>query len=331
MSLFSAVADFLKPTPPLDAKVARALDRVAELVDPMLKHTSGFEKHLAGPVQHALGYCAGLVAHLPGPIDINRQSVASDPLVHALFATADDIDQMLGRSQAIRDFLSEPCSWESDHFYAMFAARRQQKKQLGMEQQGDVIRNDVPQLVLYFSGQTLIEPNCQLENTLHGLRCKALESLLHTFHSHVELLRHERDGLRADAVVERSHLSGLGLRGTTGSPAYAMGTRHLAELSEKLQQNAEALMPEHLITALAEYLQSPEPALHLTPVTITVDRLGIVRDDAKADLSAHTLNFPELTARDRRLHLAMLARIRRDEAVEAVEMVRDQQHRFMLI
>jgi hypothetical protein len=189
----------------------------------------------------------------------------------------------------------------------------------------------VPQLVLYFSGQTLIEPNCQLENTLHGLRCKALESLLHTFHSHVELLRHERDGLRADAVVERSHLSGLGLRGTTGSPAYAMGTRHLAELSEKLQQNAEALMPEHLITALAEYLQSPEPALHLTPVTITVDRLGIVRDDAKADLSAHTLNFPELTARDRRLHLAMLARIRRDEAVEAVEMVRDQQHRFMLI
>ena len=331
MSLFSAVADLLKPTPPLDANVARALDRVAELVDPMLKHTAGFEKHLAGPVQHALGYCAGLVAHLPGPIDINRHAFANDPLIHALFATADDIDQMLGRSQAIRDFLSEPCSWESDHFYAMFAARRQQKKQLGMEQQGDVIRNDVPQLVLYFSGQTLIEPNCQLENTLHGLRCKALESLLHTFHSHVELLRHERDGLRADAVVERSHLSGLGLRGTTGSPAYAMGTRHLAELSEKLQQNAEALMPEHLITALAEYLQSPEPALHLTPVTITVDRLGIVRDDAKADLSAHTLNFPELTARDRRLHLAMLARIRRDEAVEAVEMVRDQQHRFMLI
>ena len=331
MSLFSAVADFLKPPPPLDTNVARALDRVAELVDPMLKHASGFEKRLAGPVQYALGYCDGLVAHLPGPIDINRHAFANDPLVHALFATADDIDQMLGRSQAIRDFLSEPCSWESDHFYAMFAARRQQKKQLGMEQQGDVIRNDVPQLVLYFSGQTLIEPNCQLENTLRGLRCKALESLLHTFHSHVELLRHERDGLRADAVVERTHLSGLGLRGTTDSPAYAVGTRHLAELSEKLQQHAEALMPEHLIAALAEYLQAPEPALHLTPVTITVDRLGIVRDDAAGDLSAHTLNFPELTARDRRLHLAMLARIRRDEALEAVEMVRDQQHRFMLI
>ena len=83
---------------------------------PMLKHTAGFEKRLAGPVQHALGYCAGLVAHLPGPIDINRHAFANDPLIHALFATADDIDQMLGRSRRIRDFLSEPCSWESDHF-----------------------------------------------------------------------------------------------------------------------------------------------------------------------------------------------------------------------
>lgn len=331
MSLLSAIADFLKPAPPLDKSVEQALARITDIVDPLLCHAPGFERRLSGPVGHALGYCDGLVAALPGPLDINRHAFANDPLVHSLFATADDIDQMLGRSQAIRDFLSEPCSWESDHFYAMFAARRQQKKQLGMEQQGDVIRNDVPQLVLYFSGQTLIEPSCQLENTLHGLRCKALESLLHTFHSHVELLRHERDGLRADAVVERTHLSGLGLRGTTGGPAYAMGTRHLAELSGKLLLNAEALMPEHLIAALADYLQSPEPALHLTPVTITVDRLGIVRDDAKADLSAHTLNFPELTARDRRLHLAMLARIRRDEAVEAVEMVRDQQHRFMLI
>jgi len=329
VSLFSAVADFLKPPPPPDPVVLQAMERVCELVDPMLKHASGFEKQLAGPVQHALGYCAGLVASLPGPIDINRHAFANDPLVHALFATADDIDQMLGRSQAVRDFLAEPCSWESDHFYAMFAARRQEKKQLGMEQQGEVIRNDVPQRVLYFSGQTLIEPNCQLENTLQGLRCKALESLARTFHAHVEVLRHEREGLRVDAAQERAHLTEL--RGSTGGSAYEVGTRHLADLDGKLRQHAEALMPEHLLAALADYLQSPEPALHLTPVSITVDRLGVVRDPVAADFSTHTLNFPELTARDRRLHLAMLARIRRDEALEAVEMVRDQQHRFMLI
>lgn len=300
---------------------------VAELVGPTLKAAADFEKHLSFPVEHALGYCQGLVSALPGPIDINRQAFANDPLVHALFATADDIDQMLGRSQAVRDFLAEPASWESDHFYAMFAARRQEKKQLGMSQRGDVIQNDVPQLILYFSGQTLIEPSCDLEVTRLGLRGKALQSLLHTFHSHVEALRQERDGLRADASIERANLSTA--HGTQDEQA--LRTRHLADLDSRLRQTAESLMPEQLVEALAEFLRAPESALHLSPVSITVDRLGIVSDEPPDDLNRHTLNFPELTARDRRLHLAMLARIRRDEALEAVEMVRDQQHRFMLI
>lgn len=329
MSFLSSVADFLKPAPPPDPSLHKALDRVAELVDPVLKITPGFERKLAAPLQHALGYCDGLVAALPGPIDINRHAFATDPLIHALFATADDIDQMLGRSQAVRDYLASACSWDSPYFYAMFAARRQEKRQLGMAKQGDLIRADVPQTVLYFSGQTLIEPSCELDATRHSLRCKALESLLHSFRSHLDVLRHERDGLRADASVERAHLTVL--RGTSGGPAYEVGTRHLAELDKRLRQCADALMPEHLLDALADYLRSPEPALHLTPVSITVDNLGIVRPDEPEDFNLHTLNFPELTARDRRLHLAMLARINRDEALEAVEMVRDQQHRFMLI
>lgn len=329
MSLFSAVADFLKPPPPLDRASIDALDLVAKMVGPALRFAPGFEKHLGTPVQHALAYCEGLVGALPGPIDINRQAFANDPLVHALFATAGDIEQMLGRSQAVRDFLASPACWESEHFYAMFAARRQQKKQLGIEQQGEVLRNDVPQVVLYFSGQTLIEPDCQLERTRLALRRKALESLLHTFHSHVEALRHEHEGLRADLSVERAHLTIL--RGTSGGQEITVSTRHLAELDARLRLRAQALMPEHLIAELADYLAAPEPALRLTPVAVTVDRLGIVRDEPDSDSNVYTLNFPELTARDRRLHLAMLARINRDEAIEAVARVNDQQHRFLLI
>jgi hypothetical protein len=329
VSLISAVTDFLKPAPRPDPAVLKALERVAELVDPMLKLAPDFEKTLAFPVQHALGYCDGLVAALPGPIDINRQAFASNPLVHALFATAGDIDQMLGRSQAVRDFLAEPCSWESEHFYAMFVARRQQKKQLGVVQQGGLIQNDVPQMVLYFSDHTLIEPSCRLEITQQKLRSKALESLLHTFHAHVETLRREREGLRADVSVERSHLTLL--HGATAGREYEVQTRHLADLDSRLRQSVESLMPEQLLTSLAEFLQSPEPALHLSPVSITVDNLGIVHERASQEADVHTLNFPELAARDKRLHLAMLARISRDEALEAVDRVRDQQHRFMLI
>ncbi|MER2537622.1 MAG: hypothetical protein ABTQ26_00120 [Azonexus sp.] len=329
MSLFSAVSDFLKPTPPLSPAVEKALLRVGELVSPQLKSASGFEQKLAGPIEYALGYCDGLISALPGPIDVNRRSFSNDPLVHALFATAHDIDQMLGRSQAVRDYLAEPACWESEYFYALFAARRMQKKQLGMSVQGSVVQSDVPQIVIYFSDQTLIQPNCSLETTLQHLRANALDSLLKTFHDHVEALRAEREGLRADLSVERAHLTVL--RGKTPGNEHAVHTRHLEELDQRLRQSAESLMPDQLVEALAEFLHAPESSLALTPVTISVDRLGIVSDNGSDDANVHTLDFPELSARDKRHYLVILARISRDEALEAVEMVRDQQHRFMLI
>ena len=329
MSLLSTFADLLKPAPPPDPVVLAALGRIDELVDPVLRAAGNFQRQLADPVRHALDYCDELVGGLPGPLEISHRAFAVDPLVHALFATADDIHQMLGRSQAVRDFLEQPCSLEADHFYAMFAARRLEKHQLGLAQQGDVIRNDVPQTVVYFSSQTLTEPNCQLQRTLLALRCKAFDSLLHSFHAHVEALRRERDGLRQDLAQERNQLA----HPRIGDAVLTQGiaTRHIAELDAHLRLTAESLMPEHLLPALANHLRQPEPALRLTPVSIAVDRLGVVHDQAGDDENVHTLNFPEFTARDRRLHLAMLARIDRAEAQAAVDLVRDQQHRFLII
>ena len=329
MSLFSTVANFLKPAPPPGPQVLKALDRVAELVDPMLKSVSGFERRLAMPLQHALGYCEGLVAGLPGPIDSDRESFAHDPLVHALFATADDIDQMLGRSQAVRDFVASTERLESDTFHALFAARRHVKKQLGMARHGDVIHADVPQEVVYFGDQLLVEPDCQLAALTEKLRLRTLDSLLLTFREHVDALRLERDGLRADASVERAHLTLL--RGQAPGEEQALHTRHLADLETKLRATAESLMPDQILEALATFLMHPEASLSTHETSITIDRMGIVCDANPEDSNVSTIDFPEMRGRDKRIYMVVLARIRRAEAEAAVDLVRDQQRRFMLI
>jgi hypothetical protein len=330
VSLFSTVAHFLKPSPPPDPALSEALEQVAELIDPKLRAgVSNFERALSAPLTHALDYCDVLVGALPGPVDVNRHAFATDPLVHSLFATVDDIYQMLGRSQPVRDFLAEPSTSEDDHFFALFAARCQRRQQLAMAQQGDIIRADVPQTVLYFSSQTLIEPSYQLDEMRHRLRRKALESLLLTFRSHVETLRDERERLRDDLSAERSQRKTS--RGSSGDEECAAYTRHLAQLDRTLRDKAESLMPEQLVAALAEHLRAPETVLFLTQVRVAVDRMGVVREEADDDCDVCQLGFPELTTRDRRPHLATLARISRDEAVEAVEMVRDQQRRFMIM
>ena len=329
MSLFSAIAELIKPAPPPDPEVAAALDRVIGMTDPLVRAAPHLEKHLAGAVEHALGYCAGLVAALPGPLEINRQAFSQDPLIHALFATAADIDPMLGRSQAIRDYLERPECWEADCFCAMLAARRWQKRQFGMAQQGDIIRNDVPQEVLYFSDQTLIEPTCDLDRTRDRLRARALESLLTAFNSHVDALRRARLNLRADLSVEQAQL--LVSRQHDDAEHTAEHTRHLAELEFRLSQNADSLMPENLVETLADFLRHPESALSLTPVTVRVDRLGIVQREDTPDDQVQTLKFPELSSRDRRQHIATLVRITREEAAAAVEKSRDQQKRYIIL
>lgn len=329
MSFLSAVSELLRPVPPPSPAVQQVFERIADLVAPMLKADPAFERQLTAPVEYALGYCDGLVAGLPGPIDIGHRAFADDPLVHALFGTADDISLMLGRSQAVRDYLADPACEASDHFHALFAARRQEKRQLGMSVRGDVLQTDVPQRVLFFSDQTLVEPCCSLEHTLDKLRQRAMDSLLLSFHDHVEALRAEREGLRADLSVERGHLTVL--RSGSDGPAFTLHSRHIDEIDSRLRQAAAALMPENLVQALADFLHAPEASLSLTPVSIRVDRMGIVSEGLQADRDAHTINFPELNARDRRHYLVMLARVDREEARDAVERVRDQQRRFMLI
>ncbi len=329
MNLFAAIADLLKPAPPPDPAVLKALEHIAGQLDPLLKSVPQLGKRLQEPLHHALGYCEGLVAALPGPLDISRHHFASEPMIHALFATGDDIQQMLGRSQPVRDFLACPQSRDSDYFYAMLAARRNERRQFGMEQHGEIIYKDVPQTVVYFSDHILLEPCHHLEHTLESLRCRGLESLLHTFATHVELLRHEREGLRAGTEAERIERDIL-LAGHKDEEAL-QHTRILEELSARLREHVESLTPEHLLDTLADYLRAPEKALRLTPVSVTLDQSGVVQGDNGAHTNSRTLDFAELTSRDRRLHIALLARISREEAEAAVAEVCDQQHRFMLI
>jgi len=326
MGLLSAIAGLVMPPPPPDPVARAALERIFEVVDPLLRPDAGLGHRLKKPVRHALEYCGDLVSSLPAAVDVGRHAFGRNPLVHALFASADDISWMLGSSEAVRDYLEQPGCWESDHFYTLLAARRQEKRQLGLALQGEIVHADVPQTVLYFSDHVLVEPSCDLETTRSRLRQAAFDSLLKSFRAHVEALRQERNSLAADRSLEQAHLAVR--EGQPGQTGIAVHTRHLAELEAHLRRVADSLLPEHLEEALASYLLVPEISLRLEPATFRVDRLGILAETA-AD--ADTLSFYELCARDRRRHLVILARIDREEARQAVEACRDRQRRFLII
>ncbi len=327
MTFFQSLAGWLKPAPPPSPQVRRALERVATVIDPLMKSAPGFESKLAGPIDQALAYCDQLVAGLPGPIDIDRQSFASDPIVHAFFATADDVARTLGENRAVRDYLASGESWDSEFFYAMLGARRQIKKTLGVALQGEMVRGDVPVEYLYFSDHTVTAPGASLEATREGLRRAGFDSLLKSFRWHLKTLRDERQALRDDRDLERDQINVL--RASSADSGLSAHTRRLNELDERLRQIADLLQPDQLVDALADFLAAPATALRLESLSVKVDRAGAVTSGD--GIGVESLEFRQIIGRDRRRQVAFLVRVRREDAARAVEETKEMRQRYLII
>ncbi len=330
MSLLTTLARWFLPTPPPAPEVRAGLDRVCEIVDPLLKNVPDLDKRLAEPVASALDYCERMVSTMPAALYVDRTAFASDPLVHAMFATADDITQLLGSSEAIRDYLAEPVSARSEEIHAMLAARRFVKKTLGVAMDGDIIHNDVPVEYLYFSDHLLVIPAPDPAAHHQLLRQRAFDSLLKSFRVHLKMLREERQALRDERAAEGDQVSLM--RATAQESELVEHTRRLDDLDVRLRACAEALQPEHIVEALAEFLRAPESALHLEPLCITVDRSGVISDQCPIDHpGVDSINFQQIVGRDRRRYIVRCVKFSRADALLAVEAVKDVQRRYLII
>lgn len=309
----------------------------------------------------ALEYCQQLVVRLPGPVTLNRGAFASDARVHALFASAEGMGEMLGRSPAVREFLLRSPAWEFDHFYALLAARRHEKSGFGLAQQGDIIVSEVAQTRLHFSDQVLIEPHVALEDTLKGLFWRAFDSLIASFLTHVEALRVERRQTHDESAMERVHRVALYSRtcarprSRNGTPFLNEGdvsggepegeglqvpTRRLEGLEQRLRDIDQALQPRHLIAALGDFLREPQGALSMNPFYRWLDRQGVVltgenlEDEEQQRAKAQgyeCLEFQELTSRDQRRHVVVLARLSIEDARQAWVAGEDARARHLII
>lgn len=313
-------------SPPLNDAERQAVAHAVAVVEPLLKMVSGHERRLTAAVRHALAYCDGLVAAVPGPIEVNSRAFAADPLVHALFATCGDIAATLGKSRAVKQFLAEPAAALADEFYALLGMRRFEKNVMGMAVHGDIVCADTPQKLLYFSDHTLRELSPDIEETRRGLKHAAFDSLATSFAAQLTEMRRERQDLHNEWDMQRA-LDSRPRQAASPSPDHA---RRSAELEESLRHAAEELSPERILDALAAWLAAPELHLHLDPTTVCVDRMGVMVTDAANDDQVSTLNFPELIGRDRRHWIVLIARIPREEAVRGLAQ-QQADNRYLII
>lgn len=313
MGLLSGIWRVLAASPAPEPALAEAIVRAVDAVDPLLKTVSGHERRLAPAVSQALAHCEQLAAAVPGPVEIHPQAFASDPVVHSLFGAAQDIGDMLGCSRELRDFLADPARGTAGEFHALLGMRRREKVVSGMALNGGVLQQGVPQRLLYFADHTLGEIGDGHEDTRDRLKQAAFDSLARGFAACVADLRRQQLDARTALQIERAR--------------NGRSERRL-ELEERQKEAIASLAPERLLDAFADWLATPQRRVYLKPDEVRVDRMGVILPQGEAGGTA--LSLPELVGRDRRQWTVVLARFRREDALEAVRR-RDEANRYLLI
>ncbi|MDP1653817.1 MAG: hypothetical protein Q8L56_13950 [Rhodocyclaceae bacterium] len=303
------IFDWLKSPPPIDAGTLTMIGHAMSAVDPLIRQVPGYQRKLAPAVRHALDYCTDIVARIPGPFEISRAAFASDPVVHALFASADDVEAMLATNQCARDLLHDP-RFGSGQCCAMLGMRHREKAGFGAQLSGNVLRRDEPQKALYFTDHTLTEPGPDLDTVKNRLRIAMFDSLLKSLADEVAVVRAEQTDLNKEHAIESAWA-----RSGQSSNAPESHTRRLDALRARLRSTADALQPKNLLDTLIACLAAPEPYLRIAPVTVSVDRTGIIT----AAGAGEPLHFAELTGRDQRRWAVMLVLVNQDEARRALE------------
>lgn len=304
----------------MDPLLATAVERAVERVEPRLKLAGGYPQRYREAVAHALDYVRDLATRVPGPIDLGRESFARDPTVHALFGSVDEVKAAMCMSQAMRDYTRDhPLAEE---VFALMGMRRHERGAFGMEIQGEVLRREVPQTLVYFSDHTIAVPAVSEADARERVAWDLFDSLLFHVAERVSARRHEKDALereKAEAVA----------RWHAGGPDAQAARCHLDELVARQGRLLAGLDLRRLGEDFDAVLLNPAQYVRLDWTRMCLDGMGVLRrPDEMVD--AHPVAFADLHGRDRRQWTVILVHCRGIEH-ESLAARLEQAHRWLAI
>lgn len=273
-------------SPDLSAAVERAVERV----EPRLKQAGGYPDRYWKAVAHGLEYAHDLAAQVPGPVVIDREAYASDPLVHALFASPDEVRTALCVSQSMREFRSG--NPDAAEVYALICMRRGTKTMLGVEMDGDVIRRDVPQEAVYFTDHTVADPG----RTEVEARERIAQGFFDSLAAHVALRVATRKQEKVELELARDELLAR-LRGAAPERRPELTTK-LDPLLHQLGRLAESLDLRRYVEDFEAVMLAPEKHVYLERTAMVLDGMGLLREPETSGSSE--VVFSDLIGRDRR-------------------------------
>jgi hypothetical protein len=287
MSLHSRLKALFRADEPADPVIAEAVERAVYLVEPRIRQARGYPEKYRRAIAGALAQARHIAQAMPGPIELSPASQAADPFVHALFASPGHMREALQASEALRDYAAIAGCGEC---HALLSMQRMEKTALGMEAQGDTVRRDVMQRVVYFTDHQF---SCPAPSEA-GARTNLLWAMFDRFMARVAVgvqrLHDEHARLEGEKDLAVARLRSAKEENSASLQA------ELGTLLGRLGEAGESLGVKHMAEVFDTVLSHPQDCLALEEHTLILDRMGVVQGNPD-NPGAATLHFTDLIER----------------------------------
>jgi hypothetical protein len=238
-----------------------------------------------------MDYFRSLLDILPGPVVLDHSRYYDDPRVKALFASPDELDELLRFSPEINAVRR---SGGTGEMVALMTMQQNERTIFGHRQEGEMLLREVRQQAVSFSEHRIVAPAADLEATRAGIVDRGLEVLATAAMERITGLRAQKDELEG----RKAHLTGmvqmLGGR-TRRQGLFAAPTAKnreelgkveqlLAEVEKEQEAVREQIgLPEQSLAILEAILGQPEQMLIARRQNLRLNWMGVRVDVTPAE------------------------------------------------
>lgn len=277
----------LQPKERGDDPVVAATDRVVQIADPVIRQAKRYRQVLSDPVAGSMRYFQSLLETIPGPVVLDPNRYYDDPTVKALFASPDELDEVLRFNPEINKLRKQGLSGD---MMAMMTMLQQERTIFGHKQDGEMIVREARLQTVSFSDHRIVAPAADLEATRDGIVNRGLEVLATVAMERITTLRAQKAELQGKKEYLQGMVKILGGR-SHRQELFAAPTVHNREELRKVEQmlgdveqeletlRQQIALPEQSLSHLEEIMRQPETMLIARRQTLRLNWMGVRVDD----------------------------------------------------
>lgn len=261
-----------------------AVNLVVKQSHPNIHYVSNYQKKLMPAVEHTLEYANGMILQMPQPVPIQSDAWNTNPFIRAIFLDNRQFLHFFSENKRLQTFFKNS---DAARCCALLVMTRENRKMLGVETDGEIIKRDVLQTSINFTDHQIVAPMATEEETRKELSLRMLSLLashcLEDIHSLVAL---KKDMETEKRMLEMTwHLQEARIRSQKSilpdaaddAEETGKGPEMIEQLDRKIEKvRVELYKPEDYLNKVTDLLYHPERFLKAELVRLRVSDMNII-------------------------------------------------------